>query len=415
MTQLAAPISFSKVNTALGTSHTDLGTLVKDANIKMWAKYKPVVWASVNTLGALNSGSTTWNPNAASNLQWWKATNGNYGLDYSNAIVNVGIGTSGVITALSAIAAKIDGGANGWGYTKPSGGSSSPYRLTDFLQYNHATANPIRSAQTNNVSASTTSVYTINCEIMRAAMTNITQRDYLIPEDISQYTLYMGIAVFKKSGSTYSPIAWVFGATSWIGAGIRYSDQTDGIISDDDSKVATALKDGGTYYVLPIFATAELAQPAASPGTTDVHNCSAGAPNSNIKFVTVPYVNFASFTATRQSTTQTIGVPELSNRDISGLWTYNTTLYINSTYSGYSGGTAQNVVLAVVNENWNGTPASGNYAYYNNFGSVVVGSSERKTVGSTGLLTLDSSHSWRVLVSINGEETYFALRTPSQP
>jgi hypothetical protein len=320
-----------------------------------------------------------------------------------------------VITALSAIAAKIDGGANGWGYTKPSGGQSSPYRLTDFLQYNHATANPIRSAQTNNVSASTTSVYTINCEIMRSAMTNITQRDYLIPEDISQYTLYMGIAVFKKSGSTYSPIAWVFGATSWIGAGITYSDQSDGIISQTDSVVISRLKDGGTYYVLPIFATAELAQPAASSGTTDVHNCSAGAPNSNIKFITVPYINFVSFTATRQSTTQTIGVPELSNRDISGLWTYNTTLYINSTYSGYSGGTAQNVVLAVINENWNGTPASGNYAYYNNFGSVVVGSSEKKTVGGTGLLTLDSSHSWRVLVSINGEETYFSLRTPSQP
>ena len=420
MAQLTAAISFAKVNTAIGASHTDLGALCRDSNIKMWAKYKPVVWASIDTLAALNSGSITWNPNAASNLQWWKSSNGDYGLDYSNAQVNVGIGTSGVITALEAIAAKIDGGANGWGYTKPSGGSSSPYRLTDFLQYNHSIANPISSVTAANVAASLTSAYSISCEIRRAAMTNITQRDYLIPEDITQQTLNIGIAIFKKSGNTYSPIAWVFGETSWLGAGITYSDAADGIISQTDSVVVSRLKDGGTYYLLPVYATANLAQPPASAGTEDVHNCSAGAPNSSMKFITVPYATFASFTATRQSTTQTIGVPELSNRQISELWSYYTTFYVNSTYTGYNGGPIDvgQLVFAVVNENFNGTFAQGNYAYHwSNSSAVTIGSNEKKTIvtiSPADAIALDSSHSWRVYTSITGEVMYFSLRTPSQ-
>ena len=38
---ISAPVSFADVNAVLGTSHTDLGALCKDANINKWAKYKP--------------------------------------------------------------------------------------------------------------------------------------------------------------------------------------------------------------------------------------------------------------------------------------------------------------------------------------------------------------------------------------
>ena len=383
-------------------------------DIKMWAKYKPVVWPNIDTLAALNSGSLTWNPSCAANLQWWKSTNGNYGLDFSGAMVNVGSGTNGVITALTSILNKIDGAANEWKYTKPLGGVSQPFRMTDLLQYNHNIQNPISSVSTSNVQASINSNYEVVIEFIRAAMTSIEQRDYLIPEDVTEYTLNLGIAIYKASGNTYTPIAWVFGSQTWLGMGITYSDQADGIITQTESMVVSRLKDGGTYYILPLFATAALAQPPSTPGTDNVYNNSAGAPNSQMKFITVPYVGMISFTATRRTTTQTIGVPELSNKDISALWTYNTTLYLNSTYSGYTGGTTFSLVLAVVNELYNGTPAQGNYAYYNDFGAVTVPANTRQSIGATGLLSLDSSHSWRVIVSVNGEESTFALRTPSQ-
>ena len=413
--KISAPVYYDDIKAAIGSSDNDGIFLCTDPNIKMWAKYKPVRWTEEETDPALNQARTAWNPDCDVSKQWWRANSGNYGLDFSNAMVNVGIGTSGVITALTAILAKIDGAANGWAYERPNGGYNSPYRPGDFLQYNSKTMNPISSVSTSNVQASLTSNYEVVVELIRAAVNPVNQRDYLIPEDITQFSLEMGIAIFKKNGNTYEPIAWVFGSITWLGMGITYSDQSDGIISQTESMVVSRLKDGGTYYVLPIFATAQLQQPPSSPATDNVYNNSAGAPNSAMKFITVPYVDLISFTATRRSTTQIIGVPELSNKEISTLWTYRTTLYLNSTYAGYTGGTTQSVVLAVVNELYNGTPAQGNYAYYNDFGAVTVPANTQYTVGSTGLLSLDSSHSWRVIVSVNGEESTFALRTPAQP
>lgn len=411
---ISPPVYYDDIKASLGVSDNDGINLCVEPNIKMWAKYKPVRWANAETEDALNANRDGWDPNCAVNKQWWRANSGNYGLDFSDAVVNVGIGTSGVITALTLILSKIDGAENGWAYERPNGGVNSPYRPGDFCQYNNRVQNPISSVSTSNVQASINSNYEVVIEFIRAAMTSIEQRDYLIPEDVTEYTLNLGIAIYKASGNTYTPIAWVFGSQTWLGMGITYSDQADGIITQTDSMVVSRLKDGGTYYILPLFATAALAQPPSTPGTDNVYNNSAGAPNSQMKFITVPYVGMISFTATRRTTTQTIGVPELSNKDISALWTYNTTLYLNSTYSGYTGGTIFSLVLAVVNELYNGTPAQGNYAYYNDFGAVTVPANTRHSIGSTGLLSLDSSHSWRVIVSVNGEESTFALRTPSQ-
>lgn len=413
--RITGTVWYDDIKAALGSSDNDGIFLCTDQNIKMWAKYKPVRWTEEETEAALNANRDGWNPSCAVGLQWWRSNNGNYGLDFSNAVVNIGIGTSGMITALTSILSKIDGGANGWAYERPNGGYNSPYRPGDFLEYNSKVRNPISNVTADNVQASLTSNYAVSIEFIRAAVNPIEQRDYLIPEDITQYTMNIGFAIYKQESGSYSPIAWVFGAQSWLGMGITYSDQADGIISQTDSMVVSRLKDGATYYILPIYCTGELAQPASTPGTDDNYNNSAGAPSSSLKLITVPYVQMISFTATRRTTTQTIGVPEISSHQISNLWTYNTALYLNSTYSGYTGGTTFSLVLAVVNETWNGTPAAGNYAFYNDYGAVTVPANTNQRIGSTGLLDLDSSHSWRVLVMVNGEETTFGLRTPAQP
>ena len=99
---IVAPVSFADVNQILGTSHTDLATLCKDTNIKMWARRKPVSYAKIGVM-----------------------TNADF--------VSVHCGLSHTTNPL------VD--SNGrprsdtWTYTKPSGGANSPYRLSDFDGY----------------------------------------------------------------------------------------------------------------------------------------------------------------------------------------------------------------------------------------------------------------------------------------
>ena len=119
-----APVSFADVNATLGTSHTDLGLLCKDSHINKWAKYKPVVNTVIDVSSQMDANKN-W-----LNATWWKGTNGNCGISYTS-YTSVGAARTAIINK-DAI----------WSYTKPSGGSSSPYRLTDFNQYDHNAKSP---------------------------------------------------------------------------------------------------------------------------------------------------------------------------------------------------------------------------------------------------------------------------------
>ena len=408
--KITAPVSVYDVQQVTENSSTDLGTLCKVPNIKMWAKYKPVIFGNPNTLAALNNQTKTWNPNASVANQWWKATDGDYGLTYSAAMVSVSAGTTTAMkNALSSLALLVNGNANGWGYAKPAGGLASPYRLTDFLEYNHNVSNPVAGSATSDVTASRTTGYTVGMGIIRTEPTSIESRDFLVPEDITNYSLNLGFAIFKQTGSNMTPIAWCTG-TMWDGAGIFNSDESDGIVADSGSWVETHLKNGGTYYVLPFYCTVTLAQPTVQG---DHENYSVAPSVSTAKLFTVPYTNFVSFTATQRSTSQDVGKPIIGYTTIASDWTYSTDFFIDSTFAGYVGGTATNVIFAVVNNLWNGSFDAGTYAYYHNFGNVVVGGNERKLVGIPAVSgILDSTKTWRVVVWISGEETQIQLMQP---
>lgn len=396
--KVGAPVSISDVRHALGVSGTDVGTLCASAKINMWAKYKPVVWPEISTLKYLASDGATWNASHAS--PWWKATDGNYGLSYADAKVSVSTGASGMITALDSLAGKVDGGLNGWSYAKPSGGASSPYRLLDFLQYNHNASSPFKKFEVGDVVSSDSAEYSVQASFIRTdgEGVGIESRDYIVPEDITGATLYMGIAIYKKlSDGTISAMAWTTD-DGWRGAGIKNTSATDGVLATGATQVTAQLKDGQTYYALPFYSLAELAQPSAGASAN---------PTAVTTVIAVPYCSMTSFKATRRATTQVIGRPVLSMRKVIGT-SFSTTLYLDSTAEGYGGGTAT-VAMSVVNESYNGTLAEGNYAFNKNYGSVTVGSSEKKEVGSTGTLTLSSGHTWRVIVTVNGEATTFAL------
>lgn len=125
---VSAPVSFADVNTVLGTSHTDLAALCKDGNIKKWAMYKPESFAVLGILSLANRQTNKFGLTPLTNLKAQSVAQGYTGTNPAAA----NVGDSGYsITDVS--------NANQeWTYTKPSGGLSSPYRLTDFNGYLHS-------------------------------------------------------------------------------------------------------------------------------------------------------------------------------------------------------------------------------------------------------------------------------------
>lgn len=115
--KITPPVSVDDVADCLGMSRSStLADLCKSANINMWAKYKPTVFPSPF-------------PD-----DWYKAKDGNFGLNIT--VDNAKSNWKDLVAEYS----KVNNGYTTL-YDKPSGGSSSPYRLGDFRGYFH-NANP---------------------------------------------------------------------------------------------------------------------------------------------------------------------------------------------------------------------------------------------------------------------------------
>lgn len=112
-------VSFSSINSALGTSYTDLASLCKASQINMWAKFKPIYHAGV---GLLTNAQRQDNSHSVSGyaISWgiMKPAVSSWSdyINTSNGVVKSGM----------------------WGYDRPVGGSASPYRLADFAEVNNS-------------------------------------------------------------------------------------------------------------------------------------------------------------------------------------------------------------------------------------------------------------------------------------
>lgn len=132
------PDGFSDVNTVLGMSYTDLGTMCKSAYVNKWAKYKPVSYSGlINTTGQLGSNNM-WGGSS----YWWKGTDGQCGFEIVSSPRAWSAGTSDLSKSASTLkseASSLDVWFNnGWNYLFfPSGTISSPYRILDFHYYDH--------------------------------------------------------------------------------------------------------------------------------------------------------------------------------------------------------------------------------------------------------------------------------------
>jgi len=417
--EVTAPISIYDIQRVIGVGDNSIGNLCTNARVNMWAKYKPVRWPSMDTLSALASGGTTWDPNAAAAVAWWKANNGAYGLSFPSVTLQTTV--SGMQSALNTLATYIDGTMNGWEYLKPRGYNySEHYRFADFIGYNHQAARPIRGGATYDVYArnEVESEYEARVEYIETADVPVTTRDYIKPDDVvlNGSTLYRGLVIYERVGTGssayYNAVAWCTG-TEWIGGGI-WNSQTDphSIYSSQLGKyyIETMLEKAKTYYMLPVYFTCDLTQPTIN-GTKANH--SAQLDSTAYKAIPMPYTNLLGF-----DTIQTQRTVVLTNKTIASDYSFVTDIKVLNTAS-----TILNVpyTATLVNEEFVGTPStspSGTYLTPLIQGNIDLPQSNTATLVCTLSKTIPSNmrnHIWSLYFDLGGTIYNIGLIQPAIP
>ena len=112
---LVKPVGMGDISTVVGIGGPpyDLGYMITNGTINKWAKYKPVAYA-----------------------EWGEMT------EAQRALTKYGLTAPGEQTSLVGVITSAD-----WVYTRPSGGSSSPFRMLDFDGYYPEAIPPVESVR----------------------------------------------------------------------------------------------------------------------------------------------------------------------------------------------------------------------------------------------------------------------------
>lgn len=211
---ISAPVSIDDIKAVLGESSNDVATLCRSSNINMWSKKKPVRLA---------------NPFPDINGTWYRADDDDLGIQINKG-ANTNLGT-------------LYAGAS-FVYKKPGGGSTQPYRMSDFIGYNH-NAKPflycesLGSVVTVDAFTGETSINMLNIK-----KGDISLYDYSENNVMRRGWLYM--EYLTCNSSTYDPnnlnhVAYqINDTTHQIGAGYTYIVNPN---RNEDQKVKAKLMD----------------------------------------------------------------------------------------------------------------------------------------------------------------------------
>ncbi len=232
---ITAPISASDPYNVLGVSKTssgyDVGYICSNnhGKINKWAKFKPVRYNVTSTENVTN---------------WWKSQDGDCGLD---------IGINNYLSAYR----------NGTAYTykAPRGGSSEPFRLTDFVNYNH-NAQPfikthIKENFKQNINYATTNYYKFSIELVETSSTDLVFSDLNSVFYNGINNVYIAYDVYNKNPITDNTASIKRSVVNEINISNPAGKQIE--IKFDDSDV------GQTVYVLLYLKDTELPMTAPIP------------------------------------------------------------------------------------------------------------------------------------------------------
>ena len=192
---IIAPVTYADVNAVLGTAHTDVKALCRDAHINMWAKYKPVVLSKILTTDEWDAANNTWKTTA----NWYKSTAA------SNYNCGITLHLSDSNDKFMRVIAKDY--ADGLTYVKPYGGAESPYRIQDFAGYKHDAKPFIASGKAKGY------VYRVNRFLSNSLTINVAYRNVAGELSIADFPnlcassggvndIVLGIAVYNDNPAT---------------------------------------------------------------------------------------------------------------------------------------------------------------------------------------------------------------------
>lgn len=193
--KILAPVSVYDVQRCFGTSRNDVGDQIANVAINKWAKYKPVVWANVDTVSTWDPVAGKWTDAA----QWWKS-NGNCGLSITPFT------ELGVMTNTNSFLYKLTHGLLGWSYIRPTGGGSAPYRLTDFARYFHEAIAPYGEIGHTEIYVDQQGQATIAWDVVDVDEDNLKLTDIIVRNDNTNHPLtdfYLGAVLYKPNYSTW--------------------------------------------------------------------------------------------------------------------------------------------------------------------------------------------------------------------
>ena len=206
---ISAPVSIDDVKQALGESSNDLATLCKSENINIWSKYKPINCKGDFKEYPIREDSEETVTSSYSYYNCAVRCGMNIPIDtYRNLYNNYG-GEGFVINACEHLYIDNVYGRNGGvhgdtstsvsGKHFPKGGANSPYRLSDFRNYNaKAKYNGFRTSlpQFHNVEIYHSSTPKFNCIFYKNTTvddtTNLTMED-IIPDLYSAWSFWIQI------------------------------------------------------------------------------------------------------------------------------------------------------------------------------------------------------------------------------
>ena len=169
-------ITTTIVSQAIGLASNSVNVLCNNYNINKWSKFKPVRYDSVA-------------PNRGAGADWWRANDGNCGLNIPNYPT-----MPELFTALRA-------GTVMWDYLPPLGTTGQPCRLADFRAYEHTAQPPM-------IPLNLADIYYASLGTMGCALDLRVPSDYELTINDIGYTwnlgeMYFGVAISKQGTTGY--------------------------------------------------------------------------------------------------------------------------------------------------------------------------------------------------------------------
>ena len=248
---ITAPVSVYDVQRAISNSSTDVGTLCKDDLIQKWAKYKPIKFAKVGVLTAQNLTDANY---GIKDIPTWTR------LSYMSTFLFSD--SRGTLSSTYWPECDIENGSLSleyWAHNKPTGGSSSPYRLADFSSYYHNAEAPIGPMPSTSIVIDPTGNLRVRFAMGAQSSYTLKLSDFTYPGgSLNVGNMYFGVLMKQLTGGLSS--GTYVATQSYEGTDITMTQALQYGYWVDFSPSFVTASFAGTWKIFPIISNIPIAE-----------------------------------------------------------------------------------------------------------------------------------------------------------